>query len=128
MKLLSAIIVALACVIGSGTASADPGKMSMDGLAPTGETESCLRTYQIRETKVIDNATILFRMYGDDYYVNRLPTRCSGLKIQGGFSYTIRGLNQLCNTDSIRVISSVGGNFGAVCPLGDFEKLKPKEE
>lgn len=128
MKHFTMIVAAVAVIATAGHAQAKSARMSMDALEPTGETENCLRTYQIRETKVIGGSTILFRMYGSDYYVNRLPHRCSGLKIQGGFAYTIRGLNQLCSTDSIRVISTALGNLGAYCPLGKFEKLKRKEE
>lgn len=128
MKHATSIVVVAAMIAYVGSASANPGRMSMDGLEPTGEAENCLRTYQIRETKVIDKSTILFRMNGNDYYVNRLPNRCSGLKLQGGFAYTIRGLNQLCSTDSIRVINTATDDLGQHCPLGKFEKLKRKEE
>lgn len=128
MKHFTMIVAALAVIATAGHAQAKSGRMSMDALEPTGETENCLRTYQIHETKVIDKSTILFRMNGNEYYVNRLPNRCSGLRLQGGFAYTIRGLNQLCSTDSIRVINTATGDLGQHCPLGKFEKLKQKEE
>ena len=94
----------------------------VEGFVDTGESVNCLKTYQINNTRIIDNSTILFEMNGNKYYVNRLPQRCPGLKIEGGFSYTLRGLNQLCNTDSIRVISSQGPR--AVCMLSSFDQVE----
>lgn len=130
---IAALAVSVMALGASQVASAEEAGMDKDEKAPiegytdTGETRNCLPTYRIRNTRVLDNKTILFRMDGRDYYVNRLPRNCPGLKIEGGFGYTLRGLNDLCHTDSITVLSDIGG--GATCMLGKFDRVEktPKE-
>ena len=127
---LTAVAVAAAAFAFGQPAMAEEAmaeKAPIDGYTDTGETRNCLPTYRIRNTRVLDNKTILFRMDGRDYYVNRLPRNCPGLKIEGGFGYTLSGLNDLCNTDSITVLSDIGG--GATCMLGKFDQVtkNPKE-
>lgn len=107
-------------------ASAKPGRMSLEALQATGEVQSCIRGDRIRETKIIDNSTILFRMRTGEYYVNKLPRRCGSLKIAGGFAFDTRGNNQLCNSNTIDVIDSSGAT-GAFCGLGSFEEYEKKE-
>ena len=119
-------LTACAAIVGVGAVTFEAsavGRMSMDGLEATGKTEFCVRSHRIRETKVIDNSTILFRMVDNRYYLNRLPSRCPTLKIQGGFTYSLGGTNQLCSPDVIRVISSPSNTVGVVCPLGRFEEM-----
>lgn len=119
------------CAVGllamtAGDASAKSGRMSLDSLQATGEMQSCIKGDRIRETKIIDNTTILFRMRTGEYYVNKLPRRCGSLKIAGGFSFGVRGNNQLCNSNTIDVIDSNGAT-GAFCGLGSFEEYVKKE-
>jgi hypothetical protein len=122
---MSAAAAAVASIAIVGSASAADDKMSK--YEPTGETRNCIATYMIRETDVLDNQNILFRLNGGEYYINHLPHRCSGLKIQDGFSYSLRGLNELCSVDTITPVSSGAGVY-TPCPLGDFEKVtkRPK--
>lgn len=102
------------------------GRMSMEGLTATGKTEFCVQSHRIEETKVIDNSTILFRMIGNKYYLNKLPSRCPSLKIEGGFSYSLGGTTKLCSPDIIRVISTTN-TVGTACPLGEFEEMTRAE-
>ena len=88
-----------------------------DGFRATEETESCLRIHRIKQTKIIDGQTILFRMKGQEYYLNRLPQRCSGLGFDQGFAYDASGSMTLCQSDTITTEFSI-------CPLGTFEKLE----
>lgn len=104
----------------SGTAMAEEDKLAK--YQPTGKKVSCIETYQINESKVLDNQTVLFRVNGNKYYMNHLPNRCSGLKIQDGFSYTLRGVNKLCNVDTITPVKTGGAIYGP-CPLGEFEEV-----
>jgi hypothetical protein len=117
---MAAAAASLAAVLATAPAGAAEDKLAK--YQPTGKKESCVDTYRIRETDVIDNQHILFRTDGNTYYLNRLPHRCSGLKIQDGFSYTLRGLNKLCNVDTITPVSTGGAVYGP-CPLGDFEEV-----
>jgi hypothetical protein len=104
----------------SGAANAEEDKLAK--YQPTGKKESCIETYRIQESRVIDNQTVLFRVDGNKYYLNHLPNRCSGLKIQDGFSYKLRGVNKLCNVDTITPVKTGGAIYGP-CPLGEFEEV-----
>lgn len=102
--------------------AASKSLMSMDGLQPTGETQFCISGDRIKRTKVIDNETILFLTYDDGYFLNKLPRRCTGLKIANGFSFDTRGTNDVCGSTTIDVIDSDGAT-GKFCGLGKFEKM-----
>lgn len=90
----------------------------LDKYTLTGETENCLKSTRIRDTKILDDSTIVFHLGGGDAYVNRLPHRCGGMYMQDRFSYST-GINRLCNTDAIRSGSKT-------CMLGKFEKIEKK--
>jgi len=64
-------------------------------------------------------------MSGGETLVNRLPNRCPGLGFEKRFAYKT-SLSQLCNTDIITVITSMGR--GASCGLGTFSPYVPPEE
>ena len=72
-----------------------------------GETQQCIRLQYVDETPVIDDKTILVRMKGGGYKRIDLLNKCSGLKIQGGFSHST-STNELCKTDPLRVLEPVG--------------------
>jgi DNA-directed RNA polymerase subunit M/transcription elongation factor TFIIS len=97
---------------------------ALAGDAP--ETQRCVQTYEIRQTRVVDDSTVMFRLRVDDEYANHLRRSCPGLRIQGGFKYELRGGNELCRGDIIRVLDSTG--TGASCILGDFEKVEKKTD
>jgi len=89
-----------------------------------GKKESCVEVSRIKETRVLDDQTILFEMRGGAFYLNRLPVKCVGLKISGGFSYST-SFQKLCKQDSIKVIEA-GSAPGIGCPLGEFVQFKEK--
>lgn len=121
LKAAAATSVASIVLAGSALAASSSAE-KLAQYQPTGKKESCIETYQIRETDVIDNQNIVFHTTGNKYYINHLPNRCSGLKIQDGFSYTLRGLNKLCNVDVITPVKTGGAIYGP-CPLGEFEEV-----
>ena len=92
----------------------------------TGRSELCLTTYRIKGVDVLDDWTLLVETQGRKYYVNHLPHRCPRLGFEQRFSYTLRGLNQLCNTDIITVLHT-DMRPGASCGLGQFEELRKKQ-
>lgn len=100
-------------------------KTRLDDFEPTGVVKNCISLARIDQGDVIDDQTILFEMKGNDYYVNRLPYRCPQLGFEERYTYAT-SLSQLCNTDIITVLTTVGR--GASCGLGKFEQLKKKEE
>lgn len=85
----------------------------------------CVSLHQIRGTRVVDAQTILFEMGGKKTLANRLPRKCPGLAFEKRFLYKT-SLNQLCNTDVITVITSIGA--GATCGLGYFEPWVAPEQ
>ncbi len=86
---------------------------------------SCVNTYNIRSTRVIDDQTIDFEMAGRKLYRNTLPYSCPSLKSEERFSYKPTG-SQLCSVDTIRVLNSYGGRLqeGAGCGLGKFQQIE----
>ena len=78
----------------------------------------CIYTYDIDYTEVPDENTIIFHMKGGEVWTSKLPRRCPNVRFNG-FSYVVRGNNQICaKFDSIRVLKS-----GSVCQLGPFERM-----
>lgn len=93
---------------------------------PTGKTKRCVPLRSLRESRIIDDQTIFFRGLGSKAYVNRLPRRCPRLASEERFSYRV-SIGQLCNTEIITVLDSMGGSWGS-CGLGDFEVWQKKNE
>lgn len=89
-----------------------------------GDKEMCLETVRIKETRILDDQTILFEMRGGGFYINRLPVPSPGLKIAGGFSYST-SIAKLCRQDSIKVISPGSAPTGTAL-LGEFVQFKEK--
>lgn len=86
-------------------------------LAPAVAAPTCLYTYQIDHTKVVDSQTIDFRMRDGTVYRNVLQHKCTGLRFNG-FVYRVQ-TDQICdNLQSIRVLQT-----NDICLLGAFTKL-----
>lgn len=107
---------AIACLaLGSTTAQSAPPAEEPAGM--------CLKTYLIDRTEVRDEQTIVFHMKGGKAWVNKLISRCPGLRFNG-FAYDVRGTEEVCsNRQSIRVLKS-----GSVCMLGSFTPAEPKPD
>ncbi len=102
--------------------AADQEKESDDGI------KNCIRTTQIRNTRVVDDLNILFYMRGRTIYHVRLPRRCPGLRREARFSYrSISG--NLCHLDSITVLYSgaTGLDPGPSCQLGYFQEVTEED-
>ena len=87
-----------------------------------GEAEMCVDIHRIDQTRIIDNQTILFIMRGGTRYLNRLPFKCSGLMLAGGFGYETT-MSQLCMQYRITTLNP-GGTLGSTCLLGRFIPFK----
>ncbi|MDE0800216.1 MAG: hypothetical protein OSB02_05695 [Rhodospirillaceae bacterium] len=108
-----AAAVALSLAVGS-PASAEP--------EDTDEvTQQCIRLQSIKQTPVIDNKTILVEMKGNTYKRIDLRNRCSGLKIEGGFSHAT-SINKLCIQDTLRVLRS-----GGICMIDKIVNITEEE-
>jgi len=114
-KLTHAAVAALVLGGLSGPALADGHKEGEE------KTQQCIRLRDIDQTPVIDNKTILVEMRGNKYKRIDLINRCSGLKIEGGFSYST-SINQLCIQDTLRVLRA-----GSVCMIDKIVDITPEQ-
>ena len=109
---------------------ADPPVYDLDeeDFAIDREGERCISTRNIRDTDILDERTILFRMRGNDYFVNYLRHDCPGLVREQRFSYRTTG-GRLCQVDTIRVLEQFGGFIqeGMSCGLGAFYPISEEE-
>jgi len=92
--------------------------------------KDCITITNIKETKVIDDSTILFYMRGSSKVTYRiaLSQACPNLAREDRFSYKTT-MNRLCNSDLITVLEQfgVGLREGFSCRLGLFYPI-PYEE
>ena len=90
---------------------------AVSAIVPATAAPTCLYSYQIDRTKVVDAKTIDFRMRDGTVYRNVLQHSCTSLPFYG-FVYVVKA-DQICdNLQSIRVIQS-----HEVCLLGAFTKM-----
>lgn len=87
-----------------------------------GKRETCLDVMRIKETKVLDDQTIVVATYGGAVYLSRLPAPCVGLKSSGGFSYDT-AIDKLCKYDIIGVVDTGSGPVSK-CGMGEFIRIK----
>ena len=85
------------------------------------KTQQCINLQAIDQTPVIDNKTILVEMKGNTYKRIDLVNRCSGLKIEGGFSHAT-SINKLCIQDTLRVLRS-----GGICMIDQIVDITEEE-
>ena len=133
-KAISSSLLALTLLL-SGAVFAQDDAAEAEAVEETGEDlafdregEQCISTRAIRETQIIDDRTILFRMRGGVVYVNNLTNNCRGLRRERRFSYSPTA-GRLCNVDTIRVIEDFGGVIqeGIACGLGSFYPITEEE-
>lgn len=99
-------------------------------LKKIGNPINCIHPRNIRNTNVIDNQTIEFRMHGGTILRNDLGRKCPGLFKGDPISYTIRG-SRLCNVDQFTVLRTTAGRIEtrARCGFGKFQEIeKVKKE
>ncbi len=124
----SFLALPLLAAMGAGlTFSAVPANSKAEKfeMRESGAPVSCVTTRNIRDTDIVDDRTIDFKMAGGKIYRNTLSHSSPSLKIEDRFSYRISG-SQLCNVDLIRVLEDWGGRFqeGASCGLGKFQPIE----
>lgn len=90
-----------------------------------GKPVDCVSTNQIRDTRIIDDRTIDFKMSGRQTLRNTLPYSCPSLRSEDRFSYRVTN-GQLCSIDVIRVLNNYGGHLqeGVACGLGKFQPVE----
>lgn len=117
----------LAAMAATLTFSAAPANSKAEKfeVREAGEPISCISLRNIKDTDIIDNSTIDFKMAGGKTYRNTLRHSCSGLKSEDRFTYRVSG-SQLCSVDMIHVLEDWGGRLerGAGCSLGKFQPVE----
>lgn len=91
---------------------------------PDEEPVRCLSLKRIKDTEIVGNSYILFRMVGGKNYVNVLNHACPGLARNKTIMYRT-SIGQLCDLDFITVLDDIGFGFmpGASCGLGEFKPI-----
>ncbi len=119
------ILLAASTIATTGLAVVYAKEKSSVEMRPVGKPLDCVTTYLIRDTKVVDDRTIDFKMKGGKTLRNTLPYSCPSLKFEERFSYRLSN-NQLCSVDVIRVLNDYGGRLqeGAACGLGKFQPVE----
>ena len=98
------------------------------------ESERCLNANQYRHIQILDNQHIVFEGRRGQYWLNRLPMRCPGLR-RGSTIAIERAttISSLCRLDSIAVYDWLGSPWyrrwplpwgsGPKCALGEFQPI-----
>ena len=91
----------------------------------TGPERLCVPVRQLGDSRIRDDRTIDFMRTGRKGWRVALPRRCSGLRAADSFTYRT-SLSQLCNTDVIYPLNSIGGRYerAAGCGLGKFQPIE----
>lgn len=90
---------------------------------PDGPPVDCLRTVDLRESKVRSDQVIDFVTANGKVYRNTLAQSCPQLGFEQRFAYKT-SIGQLCSVDVITVLTSPGLSHGATCGLGQFQPVK----
>lgn len=113
----------LALAILAVTAPALGRDRPVPAVTAVGKPVDCIRTWDIRESRVRSDQVIDFVSKGGKVYRNTLDTACPTLGFEQRFGYQTHG-QQLCSTDIIHVLQSPGLSTGASCGLGSFQPVK----
>lgn len=95
--------------------------------AYTGEEERCLSTFTYRSVEVLDDQHVLFKGSGDQMWLNKLRSRCVGLRPDETLRFEIRN-NRVCDLDSFQSLDRFGFlRASATCTLGKFTPVTPEQ-
>ena len=122
LRLFTALLMAALVVPAGAGAAEGQGKPA----APAPKTVQCVPLRMIRQTRILDDKTILFEMRSGEIWRNELPYDCHGLKREDRFGYKT-SMDQLCSTDLITVLPTMG-IAGPTCGLGEFVLYTPEKQ
>jgi hypothetical protein len=118
MRAWPILLLAAAGLAGCKTLTA-PGSVENAKARPV-----CLASYQILNTTVPDDRTILFKMRDGSVWKNTLIAPCFGLRLDNlGFTYepTDPGSDTICSN----LVTFHTNTFHSICQLGDFTQVSP---
>lgn len=81
----------------------------------------CISTHRIRNTQVLDDRRVAFKMGRNAYYLVQLEQKCLGLKRGATISYSTSG-QRLCKQDGIHAMVDFGPSkrLGPRCAIAGF--------
>jgi len=93
-----------------------------------GEGERCLSTHAYRSVEVLDDQHVLFRGSGDKLWLNKLRSRCVGLRPNETLRFELRN-NRVCELDNFQSFDSFmhAARFSGNCTLGPFQPVTPEQ-
>lgn len=114
---LTALLLAASALAGCNPTA--PGSIENASAKPV-----CLASYQIDNTTIPDDRTILFKMRDGSVWKNSLTSPCFGLKLDTrGFTYeaTDPGSDTICSN----LVTIHTNTFHSICLLGAFTEVSP---
>lgn len=120
MKHYILVGLALAAAAGACTSSpaAGPSASNAPAASHAGVSGGCIDPRQIDKQDIVSDQEIRFKLRNGEVWTNKLPAACFGLKIEGGFSWEVRGALVCSNQEKITVNES-----GTPCLLGEFSRI-----
>ena len=100
---------------------------ALAGFERSGETRSCLATFQIDEIDPIDDTHWLVTTRGRDAYLTEVGRGCRNADSNFTYlQYRLSG-NRLCRGDIIDVVDQGTNMRQGACSIGAYERLTPKD-
>lgn len=142
--LVSSVAVAVAL---SGCAASGPAQQELEARAQKkqealedilntpltaeaygGQGERCLSTHAYRTVEVLDDQHVLFKGSGDKLWLNKLRSRCLGLRPNETLRFQLRN-NRVCELDNFQSFDSFmhAAHFSGNCTLGEFQPVTPEQ-
>mgnify|MGYP001286581642 CR=1 FL=1 len=118
-----AALAAGLCLFVTMAIAAEEETTTPAGYTRTGIFENCIRTQQIRTSRILNKNQILFEMAGGEAWLNE-PKNCPGLSKSLALAYDAT-TGQLCTTTIVTLVdpgSAVATRGG--CGLEKFERLE----
>lgn len=94
-----------------------------------GKSERCLQTSDYQKIRVLDQQYILFEGRGDKVWLNKLRSKCPGLRPNTTLRLDLLS-SRACNLDSVTAIEVrrfYVDKLSATCSLGPFMRI-PREQ
>ena len=92
-----------------------------------GAQERCIAVRSIRDSEVLDNRHVVFRLSGQKYFLVQFKHDCQRLRRGSSIAYEPRG-SQLCRLDNIRAIDDLRyGGTGPPCSIPGFYEVTKEQ-
>ena len=92
-----------------------------------GKTERCISTRMIRDTQILDDRHVVFRLTSNRHYLVQFRHRCPRLQPNAAIVYETRN-DQLCRLDQIRAANSLSTrDVGPPCSIPGFLPVQPQQ-